>query len=135
MKNSLLMFAMVLMGAQAWALPDKMICKTSTGSVQFTFEPFTASTVNADGTATPFLHYGNICNQDVSKMNPKPTCRVKDQTADHYLIQTLECQADGQWFADAFVEISQITKDGRFQCKTKFGAHQDITINFSNCTH
>jgi hypothetical protein len=132
MKTVLMTLAITLFALNAWSA-EQFLCKTSQGDVLFTFDPLTASWMNKDGSSTPFLKYGNICNQDVSTMNPRPSCRVKDQSADHYLIQTLECQHDGQWFADAFIEISQVTKDGRFQCKTKFGSHHDIKINFSEC--
>ncbi|UYL08555.1 hypothetical protein B9G69_016040 [Bdellovibrio sp. SKB1291214] len=135
MKNILVSFAVTaaastLMAASA---PDVAVCDSQQGKVEFTFAPLSASWVQADGTTTPFLKYGTICNQDVSEMNPKPNCRVKDESADHYWINTIECQSEGQFYAEGFVEISQISKDGRFQCKTKFGAQADIKLDLTNC--
>ncbi|MEK2689198.1 hypothetical protein [Bdellovibrio sp. GT3] len=133
MKNLFLALAMVLVSSTAFSAPEMIRCKSQKGDVLFNFYPLSASWVHADGTTTEFLRYGNICNQDVEKVNPKPNCRVEDISEDHYMIQTLACQHEGQWFADAFVEVSNISKEGRFQCKTKFGSQADINLNLSEC--
>ncbi|WP_413585606.1 hypothetical protein [Bdellovibrio sp. HCB274] len=133
MNKLILAVATILVSVSSFAAPEMLRCKSQKGDVLFNFYPLTASWVHADGTTTEFLRYGNICNQDVEKMTPKPNCRVEDKSADHYLIQTLECQAENAWFADAFIEISNISKDGRFQCRTKFGTHADIALTLSDC--
>lgn len=131
MKSLILTAALVLASTAALAAtPDVLTCTTSQGEVELTFAPLSVSFKTADGSDAPVLRYGNICSTDVSDMNPQPACRVTDKSEDHYIIQTLECQNDGKWFAEAFVEISYITKDGRFQCK---GLNQKVNLELSNC--
>ncbi|QDK47030.1 hypothetical protein DOM22_18630 [Bdellovibrio sp. ZAP7] len=133
MKKFTLIFAITLVSMNAWSSAIVLRCNSQKGEVLINFEPLSASWVNKDGSTTPFLRYGNICNQDVSNYNPKPNCRAEERSEDHYWIQTLECEHGGQWFADAVMEISQITKDGRFQCKSKFGSKADIKLELDSC--
>lgn len=128
-----LMIAVSMVALNAWSSDIVLRCNSQKGDVLINFEPLSASWVNKDGSTSPFLRYGNICNQDVSTFNPKPKCRAQERSEDHYWIQTLECEHEGQWFADAVIEISQITKDGRFQCKSKAGAKEDIKLELTGC--
>ncbi|WP_413558964.1 hypothetical protein [Bdellovibrio sp. HCB209] len=131
MKSIILTAALVLASTAALAAtPDFLTCSTPQGPVELTFYPLSVSFKTTDGSDAPVLRYGNICAHDVSDMNPQPSCRVVDKSEDHYLIQTLECQNDGKWFAEAFVEISYITKEGRFTCK---GLNQKVDLELSNC--
>jgi len=144
LKKSLIVIILIFISFSTWALPSQVVCKAENisdnidkfGSVVFTFEPLTAVWTGRSGLPKKIFDQNIICGRDISNTSVKPGCYFED-ISDSDLRYTLTCdtqyQNGIQWFAKGGLVVSEITKNGRFECRTKYGSNYFVVLNLTAC--
>lgn len=145
MKKLTLFVLLTVATAASWGLPSQIVCKAENtldpvskfGNVTFSFEPLTASWVGADGRSKKLFDQNIICGRDISNTPVKLSCLFEDKS-DSYLRYNLSCDTHypsgtTQWFARGGLAVSDVTKNGRFECRTKYGSNMSVILNLTSC--
>lgn len=145
MKTLIFVFILCSFATSAFANPTTITCNgenildpiNKIGVVKFQFNPFVVTWISDNNQIKTLFNQEVICGRNITNTEIKPTCEFQDKS-DAYLRYVLACDTkyengDVVWFAKGGITISNVTSNGRFECRTKYGNNYTVVVNLTSC--